>query len=93
MEQIKCICCEKDVHTFKYAGDQLFYLEGMVTTVHAGYGSTLDGDSYHIAICDTCIENKRERGIIEFKGNIYVPFIRNFIVWRTIFFTHDKCFL
>jgi 2C-methyl-D-erythritol 2,4-cyclodiphosphate synthase len=49
--------------------DKRMWLNGVVGTISAGYGSNCDGDIFTIAICDDCIRNCKEQGIIAYTGN------------------------
>ena len=42
---------------------------GIIHIIDAGYGSTHDGDRYIIAICDSCLDKKKEDATILFYDN------------------------
>jgi hypothetical protein len=46
--------------------------DGIVANISAGYGSTLDGNMYVIAICDECIKKKEKEGIIAYTGDYMI---------------------
>ena len=48
------------------------WLDGLVANVSAGYGSINDGSMYVIAICDECITQKYESGIIAHTGDYMI---------------------
>ena len=48
-------------------------LDGVATTISAGYGSNYDGDKLAIAICDDCIKSSLEDGTILYLGNYIYP--------------------
>lgn len=43
--------------------------DGVVDMVSAGYGSTLDGNQYIIAVCDNCLRKKTMTGHIAYIGD------------------------
>jgi len=45
------------------------WLHGAVANVSTGYGSSLDGDQFVIAVCDNCLLDKVEDGTIAYTGN------------------------
>lgn len=47
--------------------------DGIVGNISAGYGSTLDGNCYVIAICDECITKKHLDGTIAYSGHYMSP--------------------
>jgi hypothetical protein len=46
--------------------------DGIAGRIEAGYGSTLDGNMYMIAICDNCVRKADADGRITFVDN-YIP--------------------
>lgn len=65
----KCICCNKDMIQFEQLAEDTDLTSGNwhnggVATIVLGYGSALDEDVYLLALCDNCIEEKRESGVI-----------------------------
>ncbi len=44
-------------------------MDGVVSNISAGFGSSLDGDQFVIAVCDNCLLNKVEDGTIALTGN------------------------
>lgn len=46
--------------------------DGIVANISAGYGSTLDGNMYVIAICDECTRKKHQEGIIAYTGDYLI---------------------
>lgn len=61
-----CIICDKDIKHLpmsdKDAPEHSMWDDAIVSDISAGYGSTLDGDVYLIAICDDCLKKKRYEG-------------------------------
>lgn len=43
--------------------------DGVVGNISAGFGSVLDGGMFVIAVCDDCIREKVESGVIAYTGN------------------------
>ena len=51
---------------------------GIIHIIEAGYGSTHDGDKWIIAICDGCIEQKKEDATLLFYDNyIFSDFVED----------------
>lgn len=46
---------------------------GLIVPVSAGYGSNHDGDVYVMALCDECIVEKKEKGLLIFDHNSMWP--------------------
>ncbi len=66
---IKCIDEIKPIHP-EHHGDkpeQDMWSGGIVGRISAGYGSTLDGDIFIVAICDKCLKNE-DSGQPEYVG-------------------------
>jgi hypothetical protein len=70
LKSYKCICCGFEI---KPVQPELFdkmnseinhwmWDGGVVTRINMPYGSSLDGDSYFIAICDNCVEKLHKEG-------------------------------
>lgn len=71
---IKCICCGKDVHMLypefeNGIPEQDMWNDAIVEVITAGYGSSHDCDAYLIAVCDSCLEQKRKEGSAIFLYN------------------------
>lgn len=74
----KCICCDFDIEQIhiplkseeSWGG---MWRDGIVEKISAGYGSSLDGDMFVIALCDICIAQKLSEGTIEYVGNYMFP--------------------
>ena len=70
MEKFKCICCEKDIESLWFDSlepdcpEQGAWNGGVVERLHMGYGSRFDEDTYVFGICDDCIEEKFNKGLI-----------------------------
>lgn len=47
---------------------------GIINTISAGYGSSHDGDTFIIGICDECIRENVDKGILLYKGNYIYRF-------------------
>lgn len=43
--------------------------DGVAGIIDAGYGSTHDGDQFIIAICDDCIKENKESGVLLYYSN------------------------
>lgn len=43
--------------------------DGLVTNISAGWGSGLDGDQFVLSICDDCVSEKVESGVMAYLGN------------------------
>lgn len=69
-----CVCCSEEIKPLyeeyhsKDSPSQSMWLDGVVGEISAGFGSSLDGEKYIIAICDNCIREKLITGIIENNG-------------------------
>ena len=61
-EEHYCIVCEKVTENH---GDCL----SNVSKFNMGYGSKLDCDVYDVTICDACLVEKREKGIVKYLYN------------------------
>jgi hypothetical protein len=61
-------CGNSENRKYERAENRMWY-NGIVANISAGYGSTLDGNMYVIAICDQCVERKHQEGIIAYTGN------------------------
>lgn len=65
-----CICCGKEISLLVQSPnddihcdpESVHWNNGVVQKISAGYGSSLDGDVYLIAICDKCLEQKNKEG-------------------------------
>ncbi len=53
----------------RITAENRMWLYGVVANVSAGYGSSLDGDQFVIAVCDNCLLDKVEDGTIAYTGN------------------------
>ena len=66
-----CMICGKEIKNFdtssKTKPEQGMWEGGIVDKISANYGSTLDGNMYIIAICDSCMIKHIDR--IEYVGN------------------------
>lgn len=56
----------------KERAENRMWIDGLVANVSAGYGSTLDGNMYVIAICDECTKKKHQEGIIAYTGDYII---------------------
>lgn len=63
---------EEGKTTFIRAQNRMWH-NGIVGNISAGYGSTLDGNCYVIAICDSCAKKKHLDGTIAFTGDYMNP--------------------
>jgi len=55
-----CVCKDKVISRI----DPSMWADGTVSKITFGYGSIHDTDSYYIAICDECITELKESGLI-----------------------------
>lgn len=78
-EQIlNCICCNKEIKEIiegipsnkEWEG---MWNDGIVDRIAAGYGSSLDGNMYIIAICDDCVKEKK----LKYVGNYMFPTLKS----------------
>ena len=77
LNPMNCICCDKEINLLHPDDEPREDSEpssemwngGVINEIAAGYGSNVDGDVYLIAICDECIEQKRNDGSIVFLHN------------------------
>lgn len=72
ISEYTCIVCQKNkiIPYHKDIIDPLtqensMWEDGVVEKITAGYGSCHDMDSYYIGICDECIENLKQKGLIK----------------------------
>jgi hypothetical protein len=72
-DKYNCICCNKEIPKLDGMPNDKewegMWRDGVVEKVSAGYGSLLDGNMYVIAICDSCLKEKHENGVIRYVGN------------------------
>lgn len=59
--------------TITHAGSRMWD-DGLVDRVSAGYGSCHDGSLFIIAICDKCLTDKKECGVIAYVGDYMSPY-------------------
>lgn len=71
IEKLHCICCNKLIKiSSPYTGHPLespeshIWSKGAVNKFYCGYGSRFDDNTYLIAICDDCIEDRFDKGVI-----------------------------
>ena len=68
-----CVCCSKEIKKLDGMPNDKewegMWDDGIVQKISAGFGSTLDGDMYVIAICDDCAKKKIEEGALLYVGN------------------------
>lgn len=72
--EYKCVCCNKPIKELNRGlsdGGGGIYEYGIVQKISAGYGSTLDGNVYLLAICDDCTKKKVEEGVLIYRGNFF----------------------
>ena len=71
MKSFKCICCnkkierldQKEVHSCVNTESDK-WRSGEVNKFYCGYGSRHDDNTYLIAICDDCIQDRFDKGVI-----------------------------
>lgn len=71
MDSIKCICCNKAIERLPIGGikaslipEENNWNNGAVNAFCCSYGSRHDDNMYLFGICDDCIFDKLDRGII-----------------------------
>jgi len=70
MKEYKCLICRKPLRAlYADVGEQEnFYRNmidgGTVDRLYMPYGSNLDGNVYEFGICDDCVRQKNEEGLI-----------------------------
>lgn len=57
----------------KIRAENRMWLNGIVSNASAGFGSSLDGDEFVIAVCDDCLSKKVEDGTIAFTSDYIQP--------------------
>lgn len=82
--EYNCIKCNKIIYMIDFGVDnsnvnQCCWNDGMVTEIEAGYGSTLDGNKYIIAICDDCMIELEELKKVDYIGNYIDDYIHGYI--------------
>jgi hypothetical protein len=63
-----CMCCGFAVKKLDPTVDGMWD-GGIVQEISAGYGSSLDGDKFIIALCDKCVDREAKIGFLKFNGN------------------------
>ena len=59
---MKCFCCGSGVEPlYKSTDEKGMWNNGVVDKISVNYGSKFDGESFLIAICDNCIESRKQR--------------------------------
>ncbi len=75
MKYYNCICCNKEItllypdsysNKTKSSDEDKMWDDGIVGEISAGYGSIHDGCIYNIAICDKCVKEKEEIGVLKY---------------------------
>lgn len=65
---MNCIICDSEIKPIEDSNDEKgMWLDGIVDKISANYGSKFDGDMFLIAVCDNCLESKKEK--IKYLGN------------------------
>jgi len=68
--KMNCVCCDKVLESMYDTGEtggglsNHCWSDGVVENIHAGYGSRYDGSAFTLAICDDCLVDKVEKGVI-----------------------------
>jgi len=57
IEEYFCTSCGKEMYTIFEEIDECF-LNGVVGKIECGYGSSYDGETITVYLCDECIERK-----------------------------------
>lgn len=73
---VKCLMCGHELKSL-HGDDYSMTSDGIVSHLYAGYGSTLDGDVFQIALCDKCIEKLEKEDRIILKGNYIFGEVQN----------------
>lgn len=64
----------KNQYTQKVStADNRMWNDGIVQIISAGYGSKHDTDQFVMAICDECINEKQDQGLLLYYGNYMNP--------------------
>ena len=73
----ECVCCGAKIEKIEgFDHDKEWegcYSDGIVEKISAGYGSTLDGEMFVLAICDKCVVQKANQGVLKFVGDYMFP--------------------
>jgi len=78
MQRFRCIVCEKEIDALHFEStdsnhpEQGMWNDGVVEILYMPYGSRLDGDVYVFGLCDKCIEDKFNKGLIGKKLKSYI---------------------
>jgi len=70
MQTFKCICCGNNIDSLWFESlnpdkpEQGAWNGGVVERLYMPYGSKYDGVSFVFGLCDTCIEEKLNQGLI-----------------------------
>lgn len=70
MQTFQCICCGRSIDSLWFdsvtieSPEQGAWNGGVVEKIHMPYGSKHDGEVFVFAICDNCIDEKIENGLI-----------------------------
>lgn len=76
---LPCVVCKKEVDVIYHPEgvtitcvNHVNFGDGIAGRIEAGYGSTLDGNMYMIAICDDCARKAQTDGRLTYVDN-YIP--------------------
>ena len=78
MYKFKCIICESDIEALYFDSINADHPEsgmwdgGVIETLYMPYGSQMDGSVFVFGICDKCIKEKYEKGLIGKRLNGYI---------------------
>jgi len=69
IKSLNCIVCGSEIEisnrdTESHKFEELVWDHGVVEKMYGNYGSVYDGDVFYIALCDDCINKKKEQGSI-----------------------------
>ena len=69
IKSLECIVCGaeikiSDIDTESHKFEELCWDHGVIEKMYANYGSIHDGDIFYVALCDDCIDKKKEQGRI-----------------------------
>lgn len=69
MSQEDAVFTSKEGRSETIKAENRMWLDGVIGNISAGYGSVHDGDMFVIAICDKCIKEKKDTGVLAYTGN------------------------
>lgn len=87
MSQEDAVFTSKEGISGTIKAENRMWLDGVVGNISAGYGSVHDGDMFVISICDECIKEKKDSGVLAYTGNYMFKDIQQDVdryrkIWR-----------